>query len=178
MDRGEILAALQDLSDELQRREVDARIYLVGGAVMVLAFNARFSTDDVDASAYPAEEVLAAASDIADRRGLDRSWLNDSAKMFVPLNRTVPDWRPVFKVGTVEIVAADERTMLAMKLRASRGRRDEEDIEFLLGRCDINSESEAFQLYDEYFPEDPVPSRSRPMVRRALARLGQASGGN
>jgi hypothetical protein len=177
MDRGEILAALQDLSDELQRREVDARIYLVGGAVMVLAFNARFSTDDIDASLYPPEEVLAAASDIADRRGLDRGWLNDSAKIFVPLNKE-PDSRPVFKVGTVEIVAADERTMLAMKLRASRGRRDEEDIEFLLGRCGINSESEAFELYDEFFPQDPVPPRSRPMVRRALARLGQVSGEN
>jgi hypothetical protein len=175
MERGEILAALQDLSDELQRREIDARIYLVGGAVMVLAFNARFSTDDVDASVYPPEEVLSVASDIADRRGLDPGWLNDSAKIFVPLSKE-PDWRPVFKVGTVEIVAADERTMLAMKLRASRGRRDEEDIEFLLRKCGISSESEAFELYDEYFPEDPVPPRSRPMVRRALARLSQRPG--
>jgi predicted nucleotidyltransferase len=172
MDRNDMMGALQELSDELQQRKVDARIYLVGGAVMVLAFNTRFSTDDVDASVYPPEEVLAVAADIADRRGLARGWLNDSAKIFVPLHKE-PDWRPVVKVGTVEIVAADERTMLAMKMRASRGRRDEEDIEFLLGKCHIGSETEALELYEEYFPEDPLPQRSQPILRRALSRLGK-----
>jgi len=53
------------------------------------------------------------------------------AKTFVPVFKE-PGWRPVFKAGGVEVVAADERSMLAMKMRVGRGRPDELDIQFLL----------------------------------------------
>ena len=82
-----------------------------------------------------------------------------------------PDWRPVFKVGTVEVVVADERTMLAMKMRASRGRRDEVDIKFLLDKCGITSVDRALALHEEYFPEDQLPDRAVPMLRHALEQL-------
>ncbi|MHB1711512.1 MAG: nucleotidyltransferase [Acidimicrobiales bacterium] len=169
MDRNAIEEALLDVAETLDRRGVRAQIYLVGGAAMVLAFHSRFTTDDVDGSVYPTEEVLAVAAEVASRRGLKNNWLSDSAKIFVPVAKE-PEWRPVYRVGSIEIVAADERTMLAITMRASRGRRDEDDIEFLLATCCITSELEALSLYNEFFPEDPLPQRSRPMLRRALER--------
>jgi hypothetical protein len=69
------------------------------------------------------------------------------------------------------VVVADERTLLAMKMRASRGRRDEVDIKFLLDECGINSVDEALALYEEYFPEDDLPDRAVPMLRHALQQL-------
>jgi hypothetical protein len=170
MDRSEIEGALRELSEELDRRGVVARIYLVGGAAMVLAYESRFSTDDVDGSGHPTDAVLAAAGEIAERRGLHPDWLHDSVKVYFPTFKE-PDWRPVFKVGTVEVVVADERTLLAMKMRASRGRRDEVDIKFLLDKCGINSVDEALALYEEYFPEDELPDRAVPMLRHALEQL-------
>jgi hypothetical protein len=55
-----------------------------------------------------------------------------------------------------------------MKMRASRERRDEADIEFLLDKCGISSVDEAVALYEEYFPEDELPDRAVPMLRFAL----------
>jgi hypothetical protein len=74
----------------------------------------------------------------------------------------------VSRVGNVEIVAADERAMLAMKLRASRPSRDLEDIKFLLDVCGISTEGDAVSLYDEYFPDDPLPKRAFPLLRAVL----------
>jgi hypothetical protein len=93
---------------------------------MVLAFDARPSTADVDVDVDPAEEVMAVARSIASRHGWPEQWLGDAAKGFIPAFKD-PEWRPVFKVGRIEIVSADERTMLAMKMRASRGSRDVEE---------------------------------------------------
>jgi len=81
----------------------------------------------------------------------------------------------VFTVGTVEVVVADERTLLAMKMRASRGRRDEVDIKFLLDKCGISSVDEALALYGEYFPEDELPDGAVPMLRYALDQLSLES---
>ena len=81
----------------------------------------------------------------------------------------------MFKVGTVEVVVADERTLLAMKMRASRGRRDEVDIKFLLDKCGISSVDEALALYEEYFPEHELPDRAVPMLRYALDQLNLES---
>ena len=167
MDRDEIDGALRELAQELDDRGVVARIYLVGGAAMVLAYQSRFSTDDVDGSGYPTDEVLAEAEKVAERRGLRPNWLDDSVKVYFPLANE-PEWRPVIKVGSVEVVVADERTLLAMKMRASRGRRDEADIEFLLGKCRITSVADALALYEEYFPEDELPPQAIPMLRHAL----------
>jgi nucleotide-binding universal stress UspA family protein len=167
MDRDEIEGALRELARELDERGVTARIYLVGGAAMVLAYESRFSTDDVDGSGYPTDEVLAVAAEVAERRGLRPNWLDDSVKVYLPVARE-PEWRPVIKVGNVEVAVADERTLLAMKMRASRGRRDEADIQFLIGKCQITSVDDALALYEEYFPEDDLPARAIPMLHHAL----------
>ena len=92
MDRSQIDEALRELSEELDRQGVIARIYLVGGAAMVLAYESRFTTDDVDGSGYPTDAVLAAAQQIAERRGLQPDWLHDSVKIYFPTFKE-PDWR-------------------------------------------------------------------------------------
>ena len=81
MNRSEIEGALDELASELDRRGVTARIYLVGGAAMVLAYLSRFSTEDVDANVHPTEDVLAVAEEIADRRGLGHGWLDNAVQV-------------------------------------------------------------------------------------------------
>jgi hypothetical protein len=167
MDRSEIESALEELSEVLNERGVNARIYVVGGAAMSLAFRSRYSSEDVDVDEDPTDDVISVAREIAHRRGLRKDWLNLSAKQFIPAFKD-PEWRPVSRVGNVEIVAADERAMLAMKMRASRPSRDFEDIKFLLHVCGISRESDAVSLYNEYFPDDPLPKRAFPLLRAAL----------
>ena len=174
LNRDEMESALAELADKLNAHNVKAKIYLVGGAVMVLAFDARFTTADIDGSIYPTDDVLAVAAEIGERRGLGAEWLNTSASQFIPVFKE-PNWKPILKSGNVEIVAADERSMLAMKMRAGRGSRDRRDINFLFKRCGITSIAEALELYEEFFPEDPPPDRTLPLLDEAIAALGPQS---
>jgi hypothetical protein len=175
MDRQEIEGALEELGSDLQKEGLSARLFVVGGAVMVLDFATRETTDDVDAGVHPAEKVLDVAARVGERRGLRPQWLNDAANIFRPVFKR-PDGRPVKKMGTLEVFTADAQAMLAMKMRASRGRRDEDDLSFLLGECGITTVADAVTLYEEYFPEDPLPDTALPMVRFALEqRHGNAA---
>ena len=142
---------------------------------MVLAFDARFTTADIDGAFYPTDDVLTVAAEIGERRGIGAEWLNNSASGFIPVFKE-PNWQPIYKSGSVEIVAADERSMLAMKMRAGRGSRDRLDIGFLVKRCGITTVDEALVLYEEFFPEDPIPDRTLPLLDEAIAALGDPLG--
>ena len=48
LTREVILRGLQSLSDELGKHDVVGELCLFGGTVMLLAFNARLTTKDVD----------------------------------------------------------------------------------------------------------------------------------
>jgi hypothetical protein len=167
VNKREIVAALKDLGSELESRVVTARLHIVGGSVMVVAFESREGTEDIDGDFYPPEDVLAASEVVGKRRGLNDGWLSNSAKIFVsPFNP--PTWSHVVKYGSLEVSYADARSMLAMKLRAARGRRDQLDIEVLLEMCGTSTSEAAIQLYEEYFPEDPLKPRAHKALELAL----------
>ena len=174
MNKGDLVEALTDLGHQLEQRAIRARLYVVGGVVMVLAHDSRDATADVDGDFYPHDEVIEVARDVARDRGLPADWLNAAARGFIPVFKS-PEWRPLFTFGTLDVLAADDRTLLAMKIRASRGRRDEPDIALLLERCEITTVDEAFDLYDEYFPEDPAPARARVIIEFLLSGSNGAS---
>ncbi len=172
MDRDEIEAALEELGHELKRLGVEgARLHLVGGAVMVLDFGSWEATEDVDGHIYPTDEVKLVAQQVGRRRGLNEEWLNDATKAYVPVFKE-PEWRLIKTVGSPSIHLADARSILAIKTRASRGRRDEADLRVLMHRCGITSEEEAVALFDEYYPDDALKPIARPMIRFALENDG------
>jgi len=84
LDRQAILEALHALDEELGSRGVRANVFVVGGAAMAMAYDARRSTADVDAVFAPADEVRRAAAVVADRLGIPDDWLNDGAKAAYP----------------------------------------------------------------------------------------------
>lgn len=53
MDRDEILAALTAVGTQLDGRGVVADLYVVGGAAIALAYDARRATRDIDAVFVP-----------------------------------------------------------------------------------------------------------------------------
>ncbi len=60
LNKKQIDKLLRALSEELGKMDVSSELYLVGGAVMCLAFTARPSTQDIDAIFVPSTEVHAA----------------------------------------------------------------------------------------------------------------------
>lgn len=163
-----MIDAIAALGEDLKRRGVAAKLFIVGGAVMVLAHDSRDATMDVDGDFYPRDTVMEAAREIARLRDLPDDWLNAAANGFIPVFKS-PEWRPLYRFGSLEVLAADDRTMLAMKIRASRGRRDEPDIAVLLISCGVTTVEQAFALYEEYFPEDPAPPRARSILEFLLS---------
>ena len=120
----------------------------MAGAVVVLAYGSRDSTSDVDGAAYPKETVFEAARGVAHRHGLPTDWLNDHAAAWLPHAEHDGSWLPVRRYGGLEVFLADERMMLALKLRARRGQRDYPDIKVLLQACRVRTEREALAIYD------------------------------
>jgi hypothetical protein len=87
LSRDEIIAALGRLNEYLTEANVIGEVCLFGGTAMVLVFNARLSTRDVDAIFVPATLIRELAARVADEQGLSPTWLNDGVKVF---NRAAP----------------------------------------------------------------------------------------
>lgn len=166
-DRAEIRAALEALAAELSTRKINARVLIVGGAAMALAYSEREGTNDIDGMYQPADEVNDAAAVIAQRRGYPTDWLNDNAKQFSAVGGDVAP-RTILERGGVRISVAGPRYMLAMKLRAARGRRDIEDIEALLDACEIKSVEGAEELLEEFYPDHVLSEKARAVVAAHL----------
>jgi methylmalonyl-CoA mutase cobalamin-binding subunit len=62
------------LNEELRAAKIEAELFLVGGAVMCLAYATRPSTEAVDAVFRPAAEVRKAAARVAARAGVCQLW--------------------------------------------------------------------------------------------------------
>lgn len=81
LSANDLRAAFDTLSSELEGQP-RAEIVIAGGAALVLLFNARESTKDVDAYfVRPEASVLRGAAEVvAARLELPIDWLNDAAK--------------------------------------------------------------------------------------------------
>ena len=80
MDRNEILAALTALAAALDARGLTGEMYVVGGAAIAIAYDARRSTRDIDAVFEPKIAIYEVAGEVGDRLGLPVGWLNDAVK--------------------------------------------------------------------------------------------------
>ncbi len=161
LTREEIVLAFERLDAELARRGCHAECYLVGGAVMCLALNARPSTKDVDGWFSEPAVVREAARHVAAELGLPEDWLNDAAKGFIPAGGGFERWR---SFPHLDVSVADERTLLAMKCAAARTEEDAADIRFLTERLGLSTPEEVLRVVLAYYPEDRLPVRTRLLI--------------
>lgn len=126
-------------------------MFVVGGAAMAVAYDARRATVDVVTVFVPTSEVGAAARRVAERRGLDDDWLNDGAKAFIP--GADPDRREVFEGQYLQLAAASPRFLLAIKLLAARVERDQDDIRTLYRLCGFTTAEEGLRLVQSTYPD-------------------------
>ena len=166
LDRKQLTRAFTALASKLQKQGVVGEVHVFGGAAMVLAFNAREATRDVDALFEPDTQVIAAAHEVAKELRVPKSWLNNQASSYV--SSRAGRGTPVFDHPNLRVMVTPTEHLLAMKVRAARALRDAQDIRFLLKRLDISSMSEVLKVVAQYFPDDPLSERSRLLLEDIL----------
>jgi hypothetical protein len=126
-----MLELFTELDQELVKSSTRADMYLVGGAAMALAYDAR---------------------------DLEADWLNDGVKGFLPGDDR-GERRVVFEGDALTVSAASPEYLLATKLLASRAGRDEDDIRLLYQIVGFTTVDEGLAVLARYYPGRPIEAK-------------------
>lgn len=163
-----MLRLLRSLDAELAKRGTEAELYLVGGAVMCLALDAREATRDMDAFFKPTRIVREAALAVAAKEGVPDTWLNDAVKGFMSRRG---DFDPFLDLPNTRVFVAQPAYLLAMKCAAMRlGEEfhDLDDVRYLLRYLDISRVDDALAVVTRYFDEERLPPKTRLALEELL----------
>jgi len=150
LSRAEIEAAFQRLGELAQAEGETVEFVVLGGTAMVLAFDARPSTKDVDIAPLPSSnsaKLRSLASRVAAERNWANDWLNDAAKGFLhgQLSLTV-----VYNQPGIRVYRPSTAQLLAMKLTAWRDDVDVADAALLLSQLDCTTVDEAWNRVEKF----------------------------
>ena len=177
LSRSAILDALTRLSMELSHTGVIGEINIVRGTAMVLAFNARSATKDVDAVFEPSAAVRNAAAVVARELDLPPDWLNDSVKGFLsPAADFVPF--PALDLSNLRIQGPTAEYMLAMKVLAARSgsaseQGDIRDITFLIRLLGLTDAEAVMAIIRRYYDPSRILPRSVYLVDEILEEINR-----
>lgn len=132
LSQQDIIDALTRLGQIAKEHGFQIDLLAVGGAVMVLAYNARPATHDVDVYIVSPKEARVArelAQQVAQERGWPDDWLNDGAKGFLV---GVSQGPVIFSAPGIIVRRPEVQQLLAMKLSAWRDDVDIADARLLL----------------------------------------------
>ena len=157
------------LDQELEKDSVCGELYLVGGTVMRLVYDARQSTRDIDAWFQPPQKVRQAAARVALQVNVDKNWLNDGVKDFLSNAGTFSTY---LELSHLKIFCAKPEYLLAMKclaMRIGEEFHDLEDIRYLLRYLNVTSYESAKEIIAQYYPLDGYPQKTLSALEELLA---------
>jgi hypothetical protein len=160
------------LTEELRRAGTEGELFLVGGAVMCLAYAARPSTQDVDAVFRPARQVREAAARVAVQAGVQPDWLNDGVKGFLSERG---EFRAFLELDHLRVMVAQPEYLLAMKclaLRIGAESHDEDDVRYLLRHLDIGTYDRAIAVITRFYPLERFPQKTLYALGELLPKRG------
>jgi len=118
IQRAELTDALKRLGELAQSEGIEVDLLVVGGGAMVLGFDARPSTRDLDAVILMPRDrskIWGLTETVAQERGWPKDWLNEGAKGFlVGLDTTVT----LLRFPGIAVRRPKAELLLAMKLCA------------------------------------------------------------
>lgn len=158
LNREQLIALLTELGQLLQERGMQGELFVVGGAAMALAYDARRLTTDVDAIFEPKSVIYDAAQIVASAHPeIDEGWLNDSVKGFFPAEDSNPS--VVLDVPGLRVSVPSTEYLLAMKVFAARIDRDDDDVLFLANRLGLSTADEVLDLVSRFYPASRIEAK-------------------
>ncbi|MBY0398701.1 hypothetical protein K2X89_00260 [Myxococcota bacterium] len=165
----EIRRLFKLLDQELAAIGIQGEIYLMGGAVMCLAYDARPATQDVDAVFRPVRQLREAAARVAERAGVSNAWLNDGVKGFMS-DRA--EFAPFLEFSHLRVLVAQPEYLLAMKciaMRIGAEFHDEDDVRFLLRWLNVESVEQTTRIIERFYPLERIPQKTLYALAEILA---------
>lgn len=160
LEKSRIDVLLARLNEKLMRDDVRGEIFLVGGAVMCLVFNARVSTKDIDAFFEPVSRIRAAALEVAGEENLDKHWLNDAVKGFLSEQGRYDIY---IELSHLKVFNAQPEYLFAMKCMAMRiGEEfhDLDDVRYLLRYLGLSTYDQALAVIGQFYPLERIPQKT------------------
>lgn len=156
----EIKQLFELLNNELQKDSLEGELYIVGGAVMCLVYNARPATKDVDALFQPTKKIREAAAKVGARLGIKDDWLNDAAKGFLS---DKGEFDLFLELSHLRLFVSRADYLLAMKclaLRIGEEFHDLNDLRYLLRYLNITTYQGALETITQYYPLERFPQKT------------------
>lgn len=170
LNKDKIIKLFNALNTALSKENIKGEIYLVGGAVMALAYNARPSTKDVDGYFVPKEKIRKLAQKIGEDEDVGKDWLNDGVKSYLG---SKGEFETFLELDHLKIFIAQPGYLLATKCLAFRiGEEfhDEDDIRYLLRFLNIEKYKDAVDVIKKYYPIEKFPQKTLYALEEILSK--------
>lgn len=179
LDRDAILRGLSKIDARARAAGVIVDLAVYGGAALILAFDTRRATRDVDAVVRGAPDFLReAAAAITAEEGWSPDWLNDGAKGFTSAreNLRLMTQFQASAGGGLRVYTPAPEYLFAMKCMAMRpegwaGSHDISDIEWLAGEIGLRDAETALALVEAFYPPAGIPAEVRFGVEEIMERI-------
>lgn len=133
---------------------------------MLLAYDSRKATKDVDAAINPRAKGKALVAEVARILDLHEDWLNDDVTQFLGPNPKAGRRELELGIPGLRVFVATANYLLAMKAIACREplpgyRGDHEDLVFLIRKIGIRDVDEIQGRIDTFFPDEVITPANR-----------------
>lgn len=188
-NRESLERALETLGRRAYAEGKTIEIAIYGGSALMLTFDWRVATKDVDA-VFEADKqtIRRLARDIAKENDWDPDWLNDGVKGFLSAADSSPEAKRLFRTFPSEsepglrVLVANPAYVFAMKCRAMRLGGVEEstdiaDITRLAQEIGLTSAQDALDLVAAFYPDRIIEPKTRFGLEEIFARLNPPGSG-
>jgi hypothetical protein len=165
MDKVQLEKALTRLGQLLRERRVAGEVAVFGGAAIVLGFDFRNATQDVDAMITQGHgQVIIAQQEVGAELGLPPNWLNEQGTSYLSRHNDFEIFKTYPSEGQfgLRVLTATPQYLLAMKLLSFRSYdHDVEDIVQLARRLGCTTSDNLLEMVKQYYPDEQVlPERT------------------
>jgi len=166
--------AFRRLGELAEAEGITLELCIYGGSAMMLVYNTRQATKDVDAVMHPKAVAERLAAKVADEFSFSTNWLNDDVKLYLAPSGQTRNLPQQFK--GLHLTAPTAGYLLAMKAMAARPRLpgyegDIDDLRFLLRKLEIRSVDQIGGLIDKYYPDDVLPPEKRVLIEELIREV-------
>lgn len=179
LTKQDIESALSRLSELAAAEGVRLEMTIYGGAVMLLAYDARTVTKDIDAIIRPPDVARRLIARIAAERGFHENWISDDVRQFISDREAKNELLlPTVPAAGLHITRPTAKYLLAMKALSCRKplpgyEGDYRDIETLLRVTKLKTVEQVQTVVDSFFTDMVLTDSARAVVSDLLDKISR-----